>query len=383
MRDEFLPLTRPPIDEEDIAAVTAVLRSGWITTGAKTRQLEEQVCELNGAKDCAAVSSGSAGMHLVLEALDIGDGDEVVTPSMTWVSTPNLVLLEGAKPVFADVDRHTLMVTRETLEPCLTERTRLVVPVHFAGAALDLAPIRALCNERGITMVEDSAHAIGSEYRGEAIGRHGTSVFSLQAIKNVTTAEGGLICSDDVAFLERVRRLRFHGLAASAYDRKVQGRAPQAEVQEPGFKYNLPDIAAALGLGQLARLDSLIERRRQIAAYYTRRLEEIEELSPLGTPSWPFKHSWHLFVVRLDIESAGRSRDAFMEGLKARNIGTGIHFRAVHQQKYYRETLSLPQGSLPNTEWNSERIMSLPLSAQMGEADVDDVVDAIKQELRR
>lgn len=383
MREEFLPLTRPALDEEDIAAVVAVLRSGWITTGPKARQLEQRMGEWTGAAGCAAVSSGTAGMHLVLEALGIGPGDEVVTPSMTWVSTPNLVLLRGATPVFADVDRDTLMVTRDTLEPCLTERTRLVIPVHFAGASLDLDPIRDLCRGRGIALVEDSAHAIGSWYRGEPVGRRGTSVFSLQAIKNVTTAEGGLVCSEDQALLERIRRLRFHGLGATAYDRKVQGRAPQSEVLEPGYKYNLPDMAAALGLGQLARLDSLIERRRRIAGYYTQRFEEIEEITPLTVPAWPMRHSWHLFVVRLDIARCGQSRDSFIEGLKTRNIGAGIHFRAVHRQRYYRESIPLPAGALPETEWNSERILSLPLSPAMVEEDVDDVVEAIEKELRR
>ena len=382
MRDEFLPLTRPAIDETDIAAVAAVLRSGWITTGSKTRQLEQRIGEYTGAAGCVAVSSGTAGMHLVLEALGIGAGDEVVTPSMTWVSTPNLILLQGARPVFADIDRDTLMINRKTLEPCLTERTRLVIPVHFAGASLDLDPIRALCRDRDIALVEDSAHALGSEYRGEPVGRRGTSVFSFQAIKNVTTAEGGAICSDDKDLLERTRRLRFHGLEATAYDRKVRGRALQAEVLEPGYKYNLPDMAAALGLGQLARLDSLIEKRRRIATHYIRRLEEIEEITPLLLPDWPMRHAWHLFVVRLDIDGYGRSRDFFIERLKDRNIGAGIHFRAVHRQRYYRESMPLPAGTLPETEWNSERILSLPLSPEMVDRDVDDVIDAIKRELK-
>ncbi|MDA8164738.1 MAG: aminotransferase class I/II-fold pyridoxal phosphate-dependent enzyme [Desulfobacteraceae bacterium] len=383
MRKHFLPFSRPSISEEEIAAVAEVLRSGWITTGPKSAEFEKEFRGYCGAEGAVALASATAGMHLLLQALGIGPGDEVVTPAMTWVSTVNLIVLAGATPVFADVDRETLMTTAALIEPCLSARTRLIVPVHFAGAAADMAPIRRLAAARGIPLVEDAAHAAGTEYQGKRIGRSGTAIFSFHPIKNMTTGEGGMFCSDDPELLERVRRLKFHGLGVDAFDRSMQGRSPQAEVQEPGYKYNLTDIAAVLGLGQLRRLDGFIAKRAELARRYAERLAEVPEILPLAVPPWPMRHAWHLYIVRLDIERAGMGRDEFMAELKKRNIGTGLHFRAVHQQKHYRQALGLPPGALPATEWNSDRICSLPLFPAMEMEDVDDVVAAVKEVLSR
>jgi UDP-4-amino-4-deoxy-L-arabinose-oxoglutarate aminotransferase len=293
----------------------------------------------------------------------------------------NLIVLSGATPVFADVDRDTLMVSAEDVEPLITERTRLIVSVHFAGAAADMEPLRRLAEGKGILLVEDAAHAAGTEYHGEKIGNCGTAIFSFHPIKNMTCGEGGMFCSDDPDLLEHIRRLNFHGLGVDAYDRTMQGRAPQAEVLEPGFKYNLTDMAAALALGQLGRLDQFIEKRSLLARRYHELLAEVDEIQPLAVPSYPMRHTWHVFVVRLDTHRAGMDRETFMRELKERNIGTGIHFKAVHTQRYYRETLRLPEGRLPFTEWNSERICSLPLFPEMGLEDVDSVVEAIKEVL--
>jgi UDP-4-amino-4-deoxy-L-arabinose-oxoglutarate aminotransferase len=232
-------------------------------------------------------------------------------------------------------------------------------------------------------LVEDAAHALGTEYRGERIGCRGTTIFSFHPIKNITTGEGGMLCSDDPELLDRIRRLKFHGLGADAFERETQGRSPQAQVQEPGFKYNLTDIGAVLGLGQLARVDAFNRRREELALAYRERLSGIDEILPLADPTYPMVHSWHLFVVRLDVERAGISRNEFMERLKQRNIGTGIHFLAVHLQRYYRESMGTRRGMLPNTEWNSDRICSLPLFPDMTPEDVEDVVDAIKDVLKK
>jgi UDP-4-amino-4-deoxy-L-arabinose-oxoglutarate aminotransferase len=320
-------------------------------------------------------------MHVVLEALGIGPGDEVITPSLTWVSTPNLIVLAGAKPVFADVDRDTLMVTAETIEPHITPRTRLIIPVHYAGAPVDLEPIRKLAAERGISILEDAAHAAGASYRGKRIGGEGTAIFSFHPIKNITTGEGGMVCTQDAGLANRVRQLKFHGLGVDAYDRQTQGRSPQAEVLEPGYKYNLTDMAAALGLSQLERLGQMNASRRQWAMLYREKLAGVEEILPLKDPDYPIEHAWHLFIVRLDVERAGLSRDEFMEALKRRNIGTGLHFRAVHEQKYYHQRPEFQSLNLPNTEWNSRRICSLPLFPDLTERDVEDVVAAIKHVL--
>jgi len=379
MRKEFLPFSRPDIGASEIAAVAAVMRSGWITTGARGREFEAAFADYCGAAGAVALSSATAGIHLFLRLLGIGPGDEVITPSLTWVAAVNLITLAGARPVFADVDRDTLMVTPETVAPLITTRTRLIIPVHFAGAPLNLRPLRELARRHGIFLLEDAAHAVGAEYRGERIGRRGNVVFSFHPSKNITCGEGGMFCSDDPKVRERLRRLRFHGLGVDAFDRTTQGRAPQAEVLEPGFKYNLTDIAAALGLGQLARLEDFIASRARLAQHYLELLAEVDEILPLQLPDYPLRHAWHLFVVRLrDCREAGE-RDEFMAALKARNIGTGLHFRAVHEQQYYRETLRLPRGRLPHTEWNSERILSLPLFPGMALEDVEAVVAAIKE----
>jgi UDP-4-amino-4-deoxy-L-arabinose-oxoglutarate aminotransferase len=382
-RTQFLPFCRPSITEAEIASVAEVLRSGWITTGRKTAEFEERFRAYTGSRQAVALASATAGMHLVLEALGIGSGDEVITPSMTWVSTVNLIQLAGATPIFADVDRDTLMVTPETVLPCVTARTKLLIPVHFAGAPADLVALRKLAQERGFGLIEDAAHAAGTRYRGEMIGGQGTAIFSFHPIKNITTGEGGMVCTEDAGLAERLRRLKFHGLGVDAYDRHSQGRSPQAEVLEPGYKYNLTDIASVLGLGQLQRITEINRRRRELALFYQQELKQIEELTPLSEPAYPIEHAWHLFIVRLDINRARMSRDQFMEALKQENIGTGLHFRAVHLQKYYRERPEFRNVSLPNTEWNSERICSLPLFPDMTEHDLRDVVSALKRVLAK
>ena len=383
MRPSFLPFSKPSISETEIAAVAEVLRSGWITTGPKTAEFEQKFSSYAEAPGSVALASATGGMHVALKALGIGPGDEVITPAMTWVSTVNLIVLAGATPVFADIERDTLMVSRKTIEPLLTERTRLIVPVHFAGAAVDLDPIYDLAKQRGVAIIEDAAHALGTRYKDRPVGRRGTSIFSFHPIKNITTGEGGMVCSDDAAFLDRVKRLKFHGLGVDAFDRQLQGRSPQAEVLEPGYKYNLTDLAAVLGIGQLARVEAFNEKRTALARLYRERLREVPELMPLGDPTYPIRHSWHLFIVRLDIDNAGMDRDAFMRELKQRNIGTGLHFKAAHLHKYYAEALGLRRGLLPDTEWNSDRICSLPLFPDMTPADVDDVVAAIKDVLKK
>ena len=383
MRNDFLPFSRPSISEEDLSAVAETLRSGWITTGPKVAEFEQKFSDYTGCTGAVALSSATAGMHLALKAFGIGNGDEVITPSMTWVSTVNLIVLSGARPVFADIDRHTLMVTGGKIEKCITARTRLIVPVHFAGAPADMGPIHRLAAEKEIPVVEDAAHALGAEYLGERVGHRGTSVFSFHPIKNITTGEGGMFCSDDPDLLERIRRLKFHGLGVDAYDRRTQGRSPQAEVLEPGYKYNMTDISAALGLGQLKRVDEFNRKRMSLAMRYRTRLAAVDEILPLDDPHYPIRHAWHLFIVRLNTKMAGISRDDFMEELKKRNIGTGLHFRAVHLQKYYREAMGIRRNELPNTEWNSDRICSLPLFPEMTFDDVDDVVSTIKEVLTK
>jgi len=383
MEDSFLPFSRPSINSEDISAVNEVLKSGWITTGSKNTEFEKQICSYTGSPHAVGLTSATAGMHLLLKALGIGEGDEVITPSMTWVSTVNLITMAGAKPVFADIDKDTLMINKKSVENCLSEKVKLIIPVHFAGASVDMDPIRQIAREHGINIIEDAAHALGTEYKGVKTGGAGTSVFSFHPIKNITTGEGGMICSDDGDLIQKIQRLKFHGLGMDSFDRTTKGRLPQAQVIEPGYKYNLPDILAALGISQLKRIAAFNKKRKLLALLYLELLEDVDHISPLAPPGKDITHSWHLFIVRLDIERAAMTRDQFMEELKKNNIGTGLHFRAVHLQKYYRDTIDIVPGALVNTQWNSERILSLPLFPDMTEKDVHRVVNTIKKVLKK
>ena len=379
MRDTFLPFSKPDLKESDIQAVADVLRSGWITTGPKVAQLEADFKQYLGSPDAISMTSETGVMEVLLHALGIGPGDEVITPSMTWVSMINLTVLARATPVFVDVNRDTLMVDPDEVEAHITPRTKLIVPVHFAGACADMDPLRAIAQKHGIRLVEDAAHAIGTRYKGRLIGSTGTAMFSLHPIKNITTGEGGMLVTDDEELGKRARSLKFHGLGVDAYDRLTHGRSPQAQVVEPGYKYNLPDMQAVLALGQLARIEEINARRTALALRYRELLSGIDELQPLADPEYDFKHAWHLFVVR--VVKGKLNRDEFMAALKEKNIGTGLHFRCTHLQKYYREQMGCKPGMLPNTEWNSDRICSIPLFPSMTEEDQDDVIAAIKEVL--
>lgn len=372
----FLPFSRPAIGDEEIKAVESVLRSGWITTGPQNHQLEQDFCEKFGSKHAIAVCSATAGMHVVLMAMGIGPGDEVITPSQTWVSTINIITLLGAEPVMVDIDRDTLMVSAESVKKAITPRTKAIIPVHYAGAPCDLDALRAVADEAGIPLIEDAAHAIGTRYKDEWIGEKGTSIFSFHAIKNVTCAEGGLVVTDDDELANRVRCLKFHGLGVDAFDRQVQGRKPQAEVVEPGYKYNLSDIHAAIAVVQLSRLEEMNAKRAELVALYREKLQD-SPLEMLSVPEYPHLHANHLFMVRVDKNACDIDRDTFMEKLKQKEIGTGLHFRAAHTQKYYRERY--PSLSLPQSEWNSATLCSLPLFPDMSNKDVIRVVDAINE----
>ncbi|ASQ20117.1 UDP-4-amino-4-deoxy-L-arabinose--oxoglutarate aminotransferase [Enterobacter cloacae] len=376
MMSDFLPFSRPSMGNEEIAALQEVLTSGWITTGPKNQALEEAFCQLTGNHHAIAVSSATAGMHVTLMALGIGPGDDVITPSLTWVSTLNMIVLLGANPVMIDVDKDTLMVTPDAVDAAITPRTKAIIPVHYAGAPCDIDAIRAVGERHGIPVIEDAAHAAGTYYKDRHVGWQGTAIFSFHAIKNMTCAEGGLVVTDDEQLAQKIRSLKFHGLGVDAYDRQTHGRAPQAEVIAPGFKYNLADINAALALVQLGKLKQANKRRQDIAERYLCELADTP-FQPLTIPSWPHVHARHLFIIRVDEARCGISRDNLMAALKEKGIGTGLHFRAAHTQKYYRERF--PDVSLPHSEWNSARICSLPLFPDMTHDDTTRVITALHQ----
>lgn len=377
MRKEFLPFTRPEVTGKDISEVVSVLKSGWLTNGPKNAAFEERICQYTGSEHAVALTSATAGMHIVLKAMGIGEGDEVITPALTWVSTANLIVQSGARPVFADIDRDTMLVIPETVEACITERTRLIIPVHYTGVPVDIDGIRAIAGKRNIPVIEDAAHALGTFYKGRHIGGKNTALYSFHAIKNITCGEGGMLTTGDEELLNKIKMLKFHGLGGDAFDRQNKGRSPQAEVIEPGYKYNLTDICAALGLSQLERIEEINARRAELGMLYRELLADIEGVEPLHDPvGYDFKSAWHLFIVRVTSDKI--NRNDFMSKLKEQNIGTGLHFRTIHLQKYYRETFGFKAGDLPDSEWNSDRICSLPLFPAMTADDVKDVVEAIK-----
>jgi dTDP-4-amino-4,6-dideoxygalactose transaminase len=379
MRNTFLPFSRPDIGQEEINAVVDVLSSGWITSGPKVQAFEKAFAEYVGSPYALSLSSCTAGLHLAMELLDLKPDDEVITTSLTWPTTVNMIHLCGGRPVFVDVERNTVNLDVSRVEEAITKRTRAIVPVHFAGQSCDLDGLRDICRNRGIVLIEDAAHAVGSEYKGKRIGSSDNiAVFSFHPIKNMTTGEGGMITTHDEETYEKLRLLRFHGVDKDAWRRYGKAEKEGYELHLPGWKYNMTDIQAAMGLVQLKRLDKMIERREKLAALYDRLLSDVHEVTLPGNVSYSIRHAHHLYTLIVDNEKAGIMRDEFMRKMKEQNIGTGLHFLAVHQLKFHREHYPLPDGSLPETEYISERIVSLPLYSGMKESDVHDVVAAIK-----
>ncbi|MDA8163325.1 MAG: aminotransferase class I/II-fold pyridoxal phosphate-dependent enzyme [Desulfobacteraceae bacterium] len=383
-RSAFLPFSRPAIGEEEIKEVVDSLRSGWLTTGPKVLRLEKEFAALTGAKTAVAVTSATAGLHLVLATLDLKPDDEVITTPITWPSTVNNIVICGAKPVFADVDKSTLQIDPADVERRITSKTRAVIPVHFAGAPCDMDALDAICRRHGLLLIEDAAHAAGTSYKGRIVGNGSeAAIFSFHVIKNMTTGEGGMIVCSDENRAARMRRLRFHGISRDAWKRYSKGGSPQYDVEEPGFKYNMMDIQAAIGIHQLKKLDEFNRKRSELALNYQRLLSDIPEIMPLGSATYEHGHAWHLFVVRLELDALKIDRDQFMNALQEENIGTGLHFPAVHLQKYYKERYGYQRGMLPNAEWNGERLFSLPLYPTLREEDQEDVKAALRRIIKK
>ena len=379
IRKDFLPLSRPSIGDKEIEGVVSCLKSGWITTGPLCKSFEEKFCELTGASHAISVSSGTAGMHLLMLALGIERGDEVISPSMTFASTLNMITLCGAKPVFVDIDYDTLNINPDLIEERITKRTKGIIPVHFAGAPVDMDKILGIARKHGLWVIEDAAHGLGAYYGGVHTGGWGQiAVFSFHPIKNITTGEGGIITHSNDDLESRLRLLRFHGIERDAWKRYGKGGNPEYDIKTPGFKYNLTDIQAALGLAQLSRLVEFNGRRRQLADLYRKGLEGLAGLELPGVPNYPHIHAWHLFVVKV----ISMDRERFMQRLSEYQIGYGIHFPAAHKLSYIRERHPTKKGALEETDRAHTRIVSLPLFPDMKEEDVSYVCEAIEEILR-
>jgi len=364
--------------------VSACLRSGWLTSGPRVREFEERFAGLVGVEHAVAVSSGTAALHLALLASGIGPGDEVITTPITWAATANMIVAVGAEPVFAEVDAATLMLDPDAVAAAVGPRTRAILPVHYAGQPVDLDAIRAVAARHGLLVIEDAAHALGTTYRGRPIGGGSTAAaFSFHPMKAITTGEGGMITTDDGALADRMRLLRFHGITRDAWNRYARHGHPGYEVTALGFKYNLTDMQAALGVVQLERLESFVDARTRVAGWYRDALAGFSTLAMLDPVPYPSRHAWHLLVVRLRLERLGDTRDAIMHGLLECNVGVGLHFTALHEHAFYRARRAPSAPSLPNATRASAEILSLPLFPEMTRTDVDDVAAALQQTVGR
>jgi len=375
---EFIPFCRPTLEAEEIRSVVESLESGWITTGPKVAAFEGQFAESVGAAHAVSVNSATAGLHIALAALDIGEGDEVITSSMTWPSAVNMIELLGAVPVFAEIDAGTLLLDPADTARRVTERTKAIIPVHFAGQPVDMRAFRAIAADSGAVLIEDAAHAVGTAFDGRPIGSGDEiAVFSFHPIKNITTGEGGMVTTQDPDLAERMKVLRFHGVSKDAWARYGKSGSPRYEVIEPAWKYNMLDLQAALGIEQLAKVERFNTRRAALAKRYLDFLADVPEVRAPEIVPWPHEHAWHLFIVRLDLDRLDIDRDGFIAALAEAGVGAGLHFTPVHAHRYYREKYGLAPGALPVTEQVGEEILSLPLYPLLTEEQQDRVMEAV------
>lgn len=378
MSEHQVPFHVPDIGVEEISAVTEVLQSGWLTTGQKVRQFEERFAEQVGAEYAVATNSCTAALHVALEALGIQEGDEVIVPTMTFAATAEVVAYFKAIPVLVDCDPATLNLDVSSLSEKITRRTKAVIPVHFAGQPCDMQGILGVAASHGLAVVEDAAHAFPSTYRGKPVGSLGDiTCFSFYATKTLTTGEGGMATTSNQAWAERMRRMTLHGITKDAWMRYSDAGSWYYEIGAPGYKYNLTDIAAAIGIQQLAKSVRFLDARRKIAAAYHAGFADLPELRlPFKTPG--MEHSWHLYVIQLDLERLRISRNGFIEALKKGGVGTSVHFIPLHLHPYYRSRFRLTPADFPIASDAFERVVSLPIYPRMAEADIRQVIASVR-----
>ena len=381
----FLPFAVPDIGEEEIQEVVDSLRSGWITTGPKTRSFEMQFAAYLGENvHAVAVNSATAGLHLAVEALGLGPGDEAITTTHTFTATAEVIRYLGADPVFVDIDLSTYCIDPAAIEAAVTPRTRAILPVHYAGLACDMQRICAFARARGLRVIEDAAHAFPARYESRLIGTldSDATVFSFYATKTIATGEGGMLVTRDEALATRARIMRLHGIDRDAFDRFTSKKpAWYYEVVAPGFKYNMTDIAAAIGLQQLRKADAFLARRRELAARYHTELADLPVvLPPVGGPG--AQHAWHLYVVRL-ADDLPLTRDEVVSRLFDSGIGCSVHYVPLHLQPYWRDRYGLRPEKFPNSQRLYERGFTLPLYTRMSDSDQARVIEALRKALSR
>jgi len=379
MRKDFLVFGSPLIEEEEIEEIVATLRSGWIGTGPRVARFEQLFKKHIGSREAVAVSSCTAALHLAMLVSGVGPGDEVITTPMTFCATANAIVHTGARPVFVDVEPDTGNIDPALIATAITPRTRAILPVHYAGRPCRMDAIEALARRHGLLLIEDAAHAVEAAYHGRKIGTIGDlTCFSFYATKNVTTAEGGMITTADAELAAKLKMYALHGLSMDAWRRFSDEGYKHYEARVPGFKYNMTDLQAALGLHQIARIERNAARRQAIWARYDEAFETLPVMRP--APIEPETvHGRHLYTILLKTEAIGKSRDQVLNELIRRNVGTGVHYTAVHLHHYYRQTFGFKPGDFPNAEWIGARTLSLPFSAKLSDHDVEDVIDAVSE----
>jgi dTDP-4-amino-4,6-dideoxygalactose transaminase len=377
--ERSVPFYRPDIGDEEIAAVVDTLRSGWLTVGPRTQEFEGEFARAVGAPHAVAVSSCTAALHLALDALDLEPGDEVITSTLTFAATGATIVHSGARPVLVDCTRDTLNIDPADVARKVTARTRAVVPVHFAGQPAPMDEILEIARQHRLKVMEDAAHALPASYRGRSIGTIGDlTAFSFYATKNLTTGEGGMLTFTDAGLADRLRSRRLHGMSRDAWRRYSAQGSWRYDVSYPGFKYNMTDVAASMGLVQLRRLPALHRRRQEIVALYDQLLGDRPELEPLAVHA-DVMHAWHLYVIRIRPETLRIDRDALIEQLKAEGVGTAVHFIPLHLHSFYRDAFGYRPEDFPVASAAAETILSLPLFTLMSDDDVRYVAATLRR----
>jgi len=371
VRSEILPYGRQWLDEDDIQAVVDVLRSDWLTTGPKVREFEEAVAEFSGTAHAVAVNSGTAALHAAAFALGIGPGDEVIVPPMTFAASSNCILYLGGTPVFVDVEPDTLNIDPQKIEAAITDKTKAIIAVDFAGQPCNHDAIRAIADRHGLAVIQDAAHSFGTAYKGQPVGRQNElTTFSFHPVKPITTGEGGMIVTDNTEYAEAMRKLRSHGISADHRQRAEKGTW-HYEMTDLGFNYRISDIQCALGLSQLRKLPEWIKRRQEIARHYDEAFGELP-IEPLVTRP-ENSHAYHIYVVRFP------ERSRVFTALRKEGIGVNVHYIPVHLHPYYQQHLGTGPGLCPVAEAAYEKIISLPVFPRMTDADIEDVITAVRK----
>jgi len=375
--NDFLPFALPDITDAEIAAVTDVLRSGWITTGPRAKEFEKSFAEAVGATHAVAVNSCTAALHLALEALGVGPGDEVIVPALTFAASAEVVRYLGAHPVLVDVLPGDHNVDPKKVEAAITPKTRAIIPVHFGGQACDLDEIMAIAKKHSLRVIEDAAHAFPTRYQGKAVGAFGDiTCFSFYATKTLTTAEGGMAVTENAEGADRMRVMSLHGISKDAWKRYTAEGSWYYEIVAPGYKYNMTDMAAAMGLVQLARAQEMLEKRRRIARRYAEAFSTNPCIELLKVRDFD-EHAWHLFTIKLVDGALSIDRNRFIEELKARGIGSSVHFIPLHLHPYYRDLYRYRPDDFPVALDAFRRSVSLPIYSKMSDADIDRVIAAV------